>query len=147
MKKNDIYVSNEISTEKFIMTLFDYNFGMRLKILKSTYQYSRVDFLLYNIENLKSLVIETKQWNKSAPTFVSVNKIKNLLKHYHNSFLIIQFSKTYYWLYVNCINWDCIETIDIPAKNDYVDCCYKIEHLLSTDLEELELQLRLCLIT
>jgi hypothetical protein len=147
MKKNNIYVSNEITTEQFIMTLFDYNFGKRLKIIKSSYQFARVDFLLYNIENLKSLVIETKKWHNSPPTFISVNKIKNLLKHYHNSFLIIQYETNYYWLYVNSINWDNVDIINIPAKTNNTDNCYKIEHLLSNDYEELELQIRLCLIT
>jgi hypothetical protein len=147
MKKNTIYVSNEITTEQFIMTLFDYNFGKRLTIIKSSYQFARVDFLLYNIENLKSLVIETKKWNNSPPTFISINKIRNLLKHYHNSFLIIQYETTYYWLYVNSINWENVDIINIPSKTNDTDNCYKIEHLLSNDYSELELQLRLCLIT
>ena len=142
------FVSNELSTMNFIKYLFDNDFVRRLQFIKSSYKMARVDFLILNKENLKSIVIEVKDWLKRPPTFISKNKIDNLLKHYDKSFLVLSHKAKYYWLDVKKTKWDEVELLKIPNnREDAYDCCYNIEHLLSTDYEDLELQMRLYLIT
>ena len=142
------FVSNELSTMNFIKYLFDNDFVPRLQFIKSSYKMARVDFLILNTENLKSIVIEVKDWLKRPPTFISKNKIDNLLKHYDKSFLVLSHLNTYYWLDVKKIKWEEVELLKIPNnREDAYDYCYDIENLLSTDYEDLELQMRLYLIT
>lgn len=142
------FVSNELSTMNFIKWLFYADFYNRLQFIKSSYKMARVDFLILNTENLKSIVIEVKDWLKRPPSFISKNKIDNLLKHYDKSFLVLSHLNTYYWLDVKKTKWDEVEILKIPNnREDTYDYCYNIKNLLSTDYEDLEIQMRLYLIT
>lgn len=148
MEDSVIYVSNEYDTQTFMKLLFSIDFVGRLQFIKSTYNLARVDFMILNTENLKSVVVECKDWLRRRPTFISKSKIDNLIKHYDKSFLILHHNQRYYWLKVNKYDWTKIKLLQIPNKNDAeYDLCYDIENLLSVDYDELETQLRLCLIT
>lgn len=145
--QSDLYVSNEYDTLQFLQSLIDIDFIGRLQFTKSSYNLARVDFHILNKENLKSVVVETKEWKKDKPTFISKNKIDNLLKHYNKAFVLLFHKNQYYWLFVDNIVWSNIPVIEIPCKNGDYDLCYKIENLLSTNYDELEFKLRICLIT
>lgn len=144
----EIFVSGELDCKKFILSLYSSDFIERVEIIKSEYKNARTDFLIFNRENLKHFVVETKDWLKKKPTFISVSKIRNIYKHYSgNGILILSHNKQYYWLDILKINWDNVNTIDIPTKNDEMDLCYDIENLLSCDIEELSNVLLLRLLT
>lgn len=148
MEDDIIYVSNEYDTQTFMKLLFSIDFVGRLQFIKSKYNLARVDFMILNNENLKSVVVECKDWLKRKPTFISKSKIDNLIKHYDKSFLILHHNAVYYWLKINKYDWTKIKLLKIHNKNDAeYDLCYDIENLLSVDYDELEIQLRLCLIT
>ena len=57
-------------------------------ILKSKYKYARVDLIIINKNNLKSLYIEHKQRNIFSHNFKTIiikySKVKALIKDYHN---------------------------------------------------------------
>jgi len=145
--QSDLYVSNEYDTLQFLHLLFDIDFIGRLQFTKSSYSHARVDFHILNKENLKSVVVETKEWKKSKPTFISKNNIDNLLKHYNKAFVLLFHKNQYYWLFVDNIVWCNVEVIKIPCKNGDYDLCYDIQDLLSTNYDELEFKLRIELIT
>lgn len=151
LKKNikiSSFVSNESNTLHFLKRLFYVDFYDRLQFIKSSYKMARVDFMILNKENLKSIVIEVKDWLKRPPSFISKNKIDNLIKHYDKSFLVLSHLNTYYWLDVRKTKWEEVEILKIPNnREDAYDYCYNIENLLSTDYENLEIQMRLYLIT
>lgn len=144
----EIFVSGELDCKKFILSLYPCDFVERVEIIKSEYKDARVDFLIFNRENLKHFVVETKDWLSKKPTFISVSKIRNIYKHYSgNGLLILSHNKTYYWLDILKIDWDNVNTFEIPKKNDEMDLCYDIENLLSCDIEKLSIVLLLRLIT
>ena len=70
---NDIFVSTELDTIHFLMKLFSADFYNRLSFIKSSYQYARVDFMILNTDNLKSIVVETKEWLKRKPNYEMKN--------------------------------------------------------------------------
>tara|TARA_R110000803_G_scaffold210212_1_gene281435 strand:+ start:236 stop:676 length:441 start_codon:yes stop_codon:yes gene_type:complete len=145
----EFYVSSELDCEKMILSMYSSDFVGRIQIFKSEYKNARTDFLVLNKENLKSFVVETKDWLKKEPTFISVSKIINCKKHYSgNGILILSHKQKYYWLDILKIDWENVKTIKIPNKNDAdYDLCYDIEILLSTNMEELSNVLLLRLLT
>ena len=145
----EFYVSSELDCEKMILSMYPSDFVGRIQIFKSEYSQARVDFLILNKENLKSFVVETKDWLKRPPTFISVSKIINIQKHYSgNGILILSHKQQYYWLDILKVDWNNVEKIKINNKNeaDY-DLCYDIEKLLSTDMGDLSNVLLLRLLT
>ncbi len=61
-------VSTEFETILFIKSVIDCQFVERLEFKKSTYRFARADFVILNIENIKSVIIECKSF-KNVPTF------------------------------------------------------------------------------
>ena len=145
----EFYVSSELDCEKMILSMFPSDFVGRIQIFKSEYKEARVDFLVLNKENLKSFVVETKDWLKRIPTFISVSKIINCKKHYSgNGILILSHKQKYYWLDILKIDWNNVNTIQIRNKKDGdYDLCYEISNILSNDMEDLSNVLLLRLLT
>ena len=61
----EFYVSSELDCEKlYFKYVYSNDFVKRVEIFKSEYNNARTDFLIFNRENLKHFVVETKDWLK-----------------------------------------------------------------------------------
>tara|TARA_R110000803_G_scaffold151607_3_gene216684 strand:+ start:198 stop:644 length:447 start_codon:yes stop_codon:yes gene_type:complete len=114
----------------------------RIKVHISTQTGAKVDMIVYNSENSKSFVVETKELIKNIPTYISTKKIYNIRKDYYNNGLIILIHK-------NIIYWADVSKIEL--KNEFIfdkdgDPCYIFQNNLSTNLDDLDSYLRLKLI-
>ena len=126
-------VSTEYETILFVKSLMDYQFVERLRFIKSTYKYARADFIILNIENIKSVIVECKSF-KHVPTFLNKSKVDSLRRHYHEPFVVIKHKIDYYWLRVNAIDWT-----KLPIINE--EPAYDVSNCLSNDYDELGSQL------
>ena len=142
------FVSDEENTLNFIKSLFEPNFVCNLDFIKSGYRFSICDFLILNKQNLKHIYIETKNWLKRKPTYISIDKINLLKKNYEGKiFLILSHNCKYYWLLINDIDWSKIHKINVDNSNKAEDWVYVIGELLSTDIELLETKMRIFLVS
>jgi len=124
-------VSTEFETILFIKSLIDCQFVDRLEFRKSTYRFARADFVILNIENIKSVIIECKSF-KNVPTYLNKSKIDSLKKHYHEPFVVIKHNTEYYWLRVNAIDWK-----TLPIINEETEPAYDVSGYLSNNYDEL----------
>ena len=126
-------VSTEFETILFIKSLIDCQFVERLQFIKSTYRFARADFIILNIENIKSVIVECKSF-KHKPTFLNKSKVDSLRRHYHEPFVVIKHKIDYYWSRVNAIDWT-----KLPIINE--EPAYDVSNCLSNDYDELGSQL------
>ena len=100
-KKKDIII---IPSEAIFKNNLYKTIGRKYKIIKSTWIYSPIDFIIINKENLKTLYVELKSRSKRYLNFTSVminySKIKNFEENFSNTIMIFQYEDTYkYTLY------------------------------------------------
>jgi len=106
--KNDTFMVDERDTKKDIIIIpseaeFKTNLykiiGRKYKIIKSTWIYSPIDFVIINKENLKTIYVELKSRSKRYLNYTSVminySKIKNFQENFSNTIMIFQYEDTY----------------------------------------------------
>tara|TARA_R110000823_G_scaffold28219_4_gene82264 strand:- start:2556 stop:3002 length:447 start_codon:yes stop_codon:yes gene_type:complete len=104
-----------------------------IKLIKSTYQFSNIDFLLLNTQSLKILYVEVKSVNH-LPSIIDTAKIVNIRKFYYNNCILLYlYNKEYYWIYTKHIDWDTIDIIEVLGKS-----VYNIEPHFSKNIDKLK---------
>ena len=102
MKKQQIILDDE---GKFKSRLLDACKEKNYKMLKSHYRYASIDFIIINLENLKSVYIEHKKKNINGNNFDSfmINKCKidSCKKDFKKCIFIWDCLDDVYWLYYN----------------------------------------------
>jgi len=100
MKKQEILLDSE---GKFKKRLLDASSGFNYKMIKSEYKYASIDFIIVNLDNLKSIYLEHKKKSINASNFASfmINKCKldACKKNYTDCIFIWDCLDDVYWCF------------------------------------------------
>ena len=129
----------------------------RITILKSKYKFCKLDFLVVNNDNLRTLYIEHKgrnnnSYDKGVKFIINVSKINNIINNYNTTRALIVLD-----FYDDVFFVDDIELIkkqkiikiykdDIDKENDNFELVYDLKNILIKGYDLLEELLLLSLI-